>query len=152
MSDVKTQSKVNYCFNQGDVFEGENYVDMINRVLHTAYKGWFKASVLLKDKGLENHMAWFVFINQETHGYLHWAWQNTIYQDGTIVEKCVRDSDDKFKQDTTKCPKYRLVFQRDPDGDGSKYKCKFLGVCERISVDDKEKSRTLKIIKESIMW
>lgn len=139
-------------FKYGNIFVGCNYVDMINHALGTQYKGWFKASVLLKNLGLRDYMAWFVFINDETHGTPNWAWQNTLCADGTIVETCVKDSNDKFISDTAKYPNYRLVFQRDPDGDGSNYKCKFLGVCKLESVDNKEKSRTHKLIKDSIEW
>lgn len=143
---------IKYSFAKGDIFEGVSYVDMINHTLGTTYQGYQRASVLLKKKGLAGYMAWFVFINEETHGYAHWAWQNTITKDGTITETCVKDTTDKFKNDTTRYPKYRLVFQRDPNNDGSVYKCKFLGICERISVDNEEKSRTHKLIKDSIEW
>ncbi len=139
-------------FKKGNVFEGRDYVDMINHTLGTKYRGWFRASVLLEKMGLKDHMAWFVFINDETHGSLNWAWQNTMYSDGTIVEKCVRDSDDKFISDTAKYPSRRLVFKRDPDGDGSFYKCKFLGVCKLVGVDNKAKTRTLKLIADEIEW
>lgn len=135
---------------KGDVFEGKDYADMINGIFGTKYKFYMRSSLNMKKFGLNDHIAWFVFINGKVHGYENWSWLNLISHEGVIVEQCISDKDNKFEKDTQSLPNYRLVFQRDPDNDGSKYKCKFLGVCEKKEVNLNQKYRTHCIVDDEV--
>lgn len=122
--------------NVGDIWQGDSYTDMINKVLDTNYKMYMQAGVPLKKFGLDG-IAWFVYMDGKNHK----GWKNIISDDeNTIVE--ILDNINNCNDGIDRV--YRLAFRRDPDNKGNRYKCKFLGYFKRSEISDNKLKRTYK--------
>ena len=60
-------------FKQGQVFCGNNYVAMINKIFGTHYESYMRASVPLDKYGMPDYIAWIVYLNDEWHS----DWKNS---------------------------------------------------------------------------
>lgn len=125
---------LNSAYTTGDTFRGVDFTDMFNRALGTHYKQYMKCYIGLKKLGFsDNGIAWIVFMDNSVNGTREdYLFKNWISPDGNMIEEAYvgDDPNNGVKYKFISEGDLRLAFQRDPDGTGDKYKCKFVGVFE----------------------
>lgn len=117
-------------FQYGQIWKGNSYTDLVNRVFKTNHKCYQKCTVNLNPFGVDG-FAWIVFINGQPHGYNGYLWKNSIIENEEIKEEYVGNDEKTIRTEFLKfTPRYfadRLVFQKDPDNIGDEHKIKCLG-------------------------
>ncbi len=136
-------------FTAGQVWQGESFVDVVNQIFHKNYKNYFRCTVDLNRYG-KDAIAWIVFFDGKPRGTGEkYVWENRIINEEQIVEEYVGqkyglsafDKHNINKPLTNITERSRLIFQRDPDGRGNKYKVKFLGYYQLEAYDEEEVKR-----------
>ncbi|MCL2798181.1 MAG: hypothetical protein FWD58_09050 [Firmicutes bacterium] len=128
-------------FKVGQTWQGKTYADMINKVMDISYgEGYPKATVPTSEPGV---VAWFAFIDGKARGpKKDWQWANALSKDeSTIIEEYVGNDFDNAREKVVSLQgifRKRFCFQRDPDGTGNKYKCKYIGYFELDKFDERE--------------
>lgn len=133
----------------GDTWTGKTYTDLINQVLRTKYTDYNKSTVLLEN-GDVKISAWFIFMDGTSHGNNDkYLWQNRLSEDGkTIVERCVSD-DKTYARSIAPCQQEAFAFQLDPNGEGNKNCCKFVGKFKMVDNDEENMIRVYTKIADS---
>ncbi len=109
----------------GDIFGGNSFVEIINKIFQKNYRGWMKGYVDLDEYGIPNSIAWFVHFDGEVHGNrTGWLWRNVLSQDGErITEHFLGDDVLKFceavRNNNQVGKANRIAFQRNPIGLGA---------------------------------
>lgn len=133
-----------------EVTYGKSHADMINVAIGTSYRGYQSSGVDMRDFGVPDVHAWFVYMDGSVHGYEDgWRWRNYLSPDGNTILECL-DSNDKQKligkQNKDGYHPYRLCFQIDPYENGGRYCCKFVGAFALTSFLSKDLTK-MKYVK-----
>lgn len=138
----------------GQVWEGQNYTDLINKIFHRNYKKFQPSTLNLKPFEVDG-TAWLVVMNGLPHGRDGDLWINRIIENEMIVEEYVGFNKDKIHQEflnyKIRTFSNRLVFQRDPYNSGNDYQAKCLGFYTLKSYDTDKLIRVWKRQSESLL-
>lgn len=124
----------------GMEWRGKDLVDVINQVLNMGYDGYYQSGVPMKKFGLPNVISWFTYLNGNMHGPSdNYLWKNYLSKDEEIIQEKYVGNDVHFVEERYKGEKklrrYRLVFQKDPEGQGERDRYRFLRWYKLESVD-----------------
>jgi hypothetical protein len=134
----------------GDIWEGVNYADMINKVLDKHYIAYMPCTVRLDAiKGVPT-VAWFVYMDGSVHGTnKDYLWRNIIEKDGMSITEYCASKDKSFTRNFARLNKSVVAFQLDPQNTGKRYKCKFVGVFELENYDSENVIRTYRRVSDT---
>lgn len=79
----------------------------------------------------------------------NYNFRNSISNDGKTIIEII---DDVNKSNSGIKYIYRLAFRRDPESDGSAYKCKFVGYFKRSDITEDKLIRTYTRIDDSLTF
>ncbi len=139
----------------GQVWEGDSYVDLVNKIFHQNYKQYLFSTVKLNSFGVDG-IAWIVCIDGKPHGRDGDLWINRLIDNGNIIEEeYVGVNKYKIRQEFLN-PNYRtfadrLTFQKDPSNTGDNYKAKCLGFYTLKSYDVDQLIRVWERKKDSVL-
>lgn len=143
-----------FLYKLGQVWEGRNYTDLINKIFYKNCKNFIPSTLSLKNYGVDG-CAWLVVMNGLPHGRDGDLWINRITEKEEIVEEYVGFNKDKIHQEflnyKNRTFSDRLVFQRDPDNTGNDYKAICLGFYTLKSYDTDKLVRVWKRQDESVI-
>lgn len=150
---TNANGKILYKF--GQIWEGESYVDLINRIFHKKYKRFMRSTLTLQQFDAPG-IAWIVVMNGLPHGANGDLWINRLFEKGEVIEEeYVGINKNKTRQEFLQRKEVlfsdRLAFQKDPDNVGNNFKAKCLGYYILQSYDADKLVRVWKRKSESLV-
>lgn len=117
--------------NNGDLFIGRTYAEMINDAIGTNFKSLQRSSVALSDFGAPGVIAWFVYMDGSVHGFEDgWRWSNILSFDRSRIAEHNVSADKSIllakRRENGYFP-YRLCFAIESNDTKNKYWCRFVG-------------------------
>lgn len=144
----------NMLIEYGDNYVGKNYISygtewseksrtaVISQIMGTDYNTRKKSKISMKNFGLPNVISWFTFLDGKIRGvndyYDIHMWKDVLSKDEETIQEIYIGTDKGFVEKRYRENKhnpYRLVFQKDPEGQGERDRYRFLGWYKLKNVD-----------------
>lgn len=121
---------------QGDIIRTKTHAELLNKLLGTQYKQWYKCTYDLDD----NTFIWIVSLDNSSNA----GHRNKFLNNTTIIEQFDKNdtfSKERFLHGINR--EFRLVFEKIETANGRLYK--FHGLYKLIRVENDGYKRTLKL-------